>query len=102
MASPVIVGTSAIVVAPINKKRSNIRFQNTSTNIIYIKKIPLSGPYSVVSATDYEIQLFPASSSQEGGEAFETNSIASFMAIAAGASSALAVYETNKVTSKTH
>jgi hypothetical protein len=97
MASPITVGTAAIVVAPINTNRSNIRFQNTSSNIIYIKKIPLSGAYSVVSATDYEVQLFPASSSQEGGEAFETNSIASFMAIAATAGSALAVYETNKV-----
>lgn len=102
MASPIIVGTSAIVVAPINKKRSNIRFQNASPNIVYLKKIPLSGPYTVVSATDFEVQLFPASSSQEGGEAFETNSVASFMAIAAAANSALAIYETNNITIKKH
>lgn len=103
MASPVIVGTSAIVVAPINKKRAVIRFQNTSKNAIYLKKIPLNGLYSIVSDTDYEVLLNPESASgKEGGGIFETNSISSFMVIASGANSSLAVYETNKVNFKTH
>jgi hypothetical protein len=96
MTSPVTIGVTSIVVAPINSKRASIRFQNTGSAIIYIKKIPLTGSFSVVSPTDYEVELFPASSSQEGGEAFETNSVASFMAIGSSTSS-LAIYETNNV-----
>lgn len=96
MASPIVIGTTASVVVPINKNRAVVRFQNVGSSNIFIKKIPLEGAYSVVSHTDFEIDLFPASSSQEGGEAFETNSIASFMAVGTGATS-LAIYETNKV-----
>jgi hypothetical protein len=97
MASPITIGTTATIVVEKNRKRVNVRFQNTSPNIIYLKKIPLKGAYSIVSPTDYEVQLFPASSSQEGGEAFETNSISSFMAISAAAGSTLAIYETYKI-----
>jgi hypothetical protein len=96
MVSPLSVGTAATVVAPIRKKRNSIRFQNSGTTQIYLKKIPLEGAYSVVSATDYEVVLYPTSSSQEGGEAFETDSILSFMAISPGTAGILAVYETIK------
>lgn len=97
MASPLNIGTSAVAVAPINKKRNSIRFQNAGTTQIYLKRIPIEGAYSLVSATDYEAVLFPASSSQEGGEAFETDSILSFMAISPGCPGLLAIYETKKV-----
>jgi len=98
MTSPISIGTTAIVVAPINKRRSIIRFQNTGKDSIFIKKIPITGNTSIVSDTNFEVELFPESaSSKEGGQSFETNSIASFMAISSAAGNALAVYETNKV-----
>jgi len=104
MASPITLGTTAIIVVPINKKRANIRFQNTSaTQTVYIKKIPLTGPFTTVSITDYDVRMLPDSATGEGGEPFETNSIASFMAIASAAAATLAIYETNKVNLiKTH
>jgi len=113
MASPISVGTTAIVVAPINQARALIRFQNTSavssssssssssappsSNIIYIKKIPLSGAYPVVSATNYDVRLFAGQINEGLSEIFETNSIASFMAVSSAASGVLAVYETINV-----
>jgi len=97
MASPVTVGTVASVVALKNVNRSIIRFQNVGTTTINLKKIPLSGPFSTVSTSDFEIQLFPSSSNKEAGEAFETNSIASFMAISSSSGGALAIFETHKV-----
>lgn len=98
MASPIGVGVAASIVAVVNRNRADIRFQNTSaTQTIYIKKIPLSGSVTTVSATDYEIRLLPDSATDVAGEAFITNSVASFMAIATAAGGTLAVYETNRV-----
>ena len=96
MASPLVVGTTSVVVAPINTSRASLQIQNTSaTQTIYIKKIPISGSFTVVSATDYEMLLTPATAA--AGDAFVTNSVASFMAIASAAGGAVAIYETNKV-----
>jgi len=98
MASPLVIGTTAVVIALVNKQRANIRFQNTSaTQIIYIKKIPLTGTYTVVSATDYDLKMLPDSATGEGGEPFETNSVCSFMAISSAAAGTIAVFETNNV-----
>lgn len=99
MSSPIFVGTSAIVVAPINKKRSSIRFQNVSSHSIYLKKIPISGSYIVVSTTDYEIELAPNTGGGEGS-IFETDSISSFMAVSSNAAGKMAIYETSKVNLK--
>ena len=97
MASPLVVGTTVTVVAPVNRRRADIRFQNTSaTQTVYLKKIPLTGTTTAVSTTDYEIRLLPDSATDVAGEAFITNSIASFMAIATAAAGSLAVYETVK------
>lgn len=97
MANPIIIGTTAIVVASINKRRVDIRFQNVGTTTIYIKKIPISGAYSIVSTSDFEVKLLPGSTDAESGEAFDTNSIASFMAVSSAANGSLAIYETHKV-----
>jgi len=98
MASPLVVGTTSVVVAPINTSRASLQIQNTSaTQTIYIKKIPISGSFTVVSATDYEMLLTPATATAAAGDAFVTNSVASFMAIASAAGGAVAIYETNKV-----
>lgn len=97
MASPITVGTSAVILVPINTSRANLQIQNTSaTQTIYLKRIPVSGAYTVVSATDYEMLLTPASATAAAGDAFVTNSVASFMAIASASGGLVAVYETNK------
>jgi len=97
MANPLIVGITSELVAPIERRRALIRFQNTGATIIYIKKIPLEGVVTDVSPTDYQIALYPAASSSEGGEAFDTTSIASFRAISSAAGGLLAVYETKYI-----
>lgn len=95
MASPLPIGIAVVVIAPVNRKRAGIRFQNTSaTQTIYIKKIPRSGAYTPVSATDYEIRLLPDSATDVAGEALQTNSTSSFEAIASAAGGLLAVCET--------
>jgi hypothetical protein len=96
MTSPIVVGVAAIVAVPIHKARSIVRFQNVGVTTIYLKKVPLSGAFSVVSPTDFEIILLPATGTAEGGDAFETNSIASFMAISSAAAGSLSIYETVK------
>lgn len=97
MASPLTVGTTAIVAIPVNKRRASIRLQNTGSGTIYLKKIPMHGAYSTVTAIDYQVLLAPATSSGEAGEAFTTNSIASMQVIGSASGCLLSVYETNNV-----
>ena len=95
MASPLTIGVATVVVAPVNTKRVSIRFQNGGATIIYLKKVPVSGVYWAVSATDYEVMLaVPAAGAVEF---FETNSTASFIAISSAAAGVLAIYETSNV-----
>lgn len=96
MTSPIIVGLIPITIAPINTKRSTIRFQNAGISAINIKKIPISGVFTDVSLVDFEIQLFPSATVVESGEAFETDSVASFRVISNIPGGILAIYETNK------
>lgn len=98
MASPLTIGTTASIIALVNTKRNSIRFQNTSSasQIIYIKKIPLTGTTTTVSPTDYDVRLFAGVLAEGLEEAFETQSVASFMAISSAAAGTLAVYETVK------
>lgn len=96
MASPLTIGTSAVTVVPIRKKRDNVRMQNTGATVIYIKKIPLEGPFSIVSPTDYDVLLTSSTTTAEAGDAFETDSISSFMAVSSAAGGLLAIYETIK------
>lgn len=97
MASPVTVGTTAIVVVLAHANRASIRFQNTSaTQTIYIKRIPSSGTYTVVSATDYDVRMLPDSATGEGGAPFDTASTAAFMAVSSAASGSLAMFETTR------
>jgi len=95
MASPIVVGTTAIVAVVANPKRAGLRFQNVSaTQTLYFKRIPATGTYTIVSATDYDFRMLPDSATGEGGEPFETNSVASFMVISSAAAGSLAVFET--------
>lgn len=98
MASPITVGTTAVVVANYNPNRGVIRFQNTgATGTIYMKKVRKSGTVVPPSPTDYEVLLSSATLAVESGDAFETNSISKFMAVGSVAGCLLSIYETNKV-----
>ena len=97
MVSPVIIGIIASAVAPINQSRANIRFQNTGVSNLYLKKIPLSGVFTVPSLTDYEILLAPAALLNEAGEAFTTNSTLGFAVVSSIPGGILAIYETSKI-----
>lgn len=98
MASPITIGVAAVLVTPVNKKRVLIRFQNTSpTQVIYLKKVPITGTTTTVSAADYEIELQPVTTLVDGSDAFETNAVNSFIAISSAAAGVLAIYETSKV-----
>lgn len=97
MVSPIIVGVTAIVAAPLNPIRANIRFQNTGVSILYLKKIPKSGAFTLPSITDYEVLLAPAALLTEAGEAFKTNSTAAFSVASGIPGGILAIYETVKV-----
>lgn len=97
MASPLTIGTSRVQIASMRTNRADIRFQNTGTTTLYIKKIPLSGVVPTVSDTDYEVQLISPPSANEEGEVFVTNSICGFVAISSKAGGLLSVYETKKI-----
>ena len=90
--SPVTVNTHASVVVASNINRKSIRFQNTGNTNIYIKKNTYHD--SIISHTDYEVLLTPATSPSEAGEAFETESIHSFSAISTCNGGILAIFET--------
>lgn len=94
MVTPLSIGTTAMPVAPINRKRAIIRFQNTGQKDIYIKKIPLTGAIAPVSATDYDA-LVAATTGNSEAVVFETNSINGFQAISVTPGSTLAIYETS-------
>lgn len=97
MANPMTIGTTPVKLVSANKNRALVRFQNVCKNVIYLKKIPMSGVIPPVSDTDFEIRLESSPSANEYGEVFETNSIAGFVAVASKADSSVSVYETSYV-----
>ena len=97
MVSPIIIGIVASSVAPINRSRVNIRFQNTGVSNLYLKKVPVSGVFTVPSVVDYEVLLAPAALLNEAGEAFTTNSTSEFAAASSIPGGILAIYETYKI-----
>lgn len=97
MVSPIIVNIVPIVAVPINVRRAKIRFQNTGVSNLYLRKIPMTGAFSPPSIIDYDVLLAPAALLNEAGEAFITNSVASFAVISSIPGGILALYETQKV-----
>lgn len=92
MASPITVGTTAIVAAPTNRRRVNIRFQNTGATILYLSRAPI-----VPTAIAYEI-LLAIPIGAEANEAYvQTNSTAQFNVLSSAASGILAIFETIKI-----
>lgn len=96
MASPVTIGTSPLVITSRSNSRVDIRFQNIGETKIYLKKIPLTGTFTPVSLTDFEVVLIPLDDkgNTENMSEFSTNSIARFMAISDDTDGLLAIYET--------
>ena len=97
MISPIVINITPVIVVPINTRRANIRFQNTGVSNLYLRKIPASGPFTPPSIIDYDVLLAPAALLNEAGEAFKTNSIASFAVVSSIPGGLLAIYETVKV-----
>lgn len=88
MASPIDVGTTAIVAVPANLKRASVRFQNVGNTDLFFAKKPI-----VPTSSDYQFML-----NHTGGDPnaanFETNSVAQFNVVSSGAKGSLAIYET--------
>ena len=97
MSSPITIGVTAIVAVAANPCRADVRFQNTGVSILYLKKIPKCGVFTIPSWTDYEVLLAPAALLTEAGEAFTTNSCAAFSVVSSIPGGILAIYETQKV-----
>ena len=97
MISPIIVGITASIAAPVNRNRVNIRFQNTGISNIYLRKIPVNGVFTLPSIIDYDVLLAPAALLNEAGEAFKTNSTAAFAVVSSIPGGLLALYETERV-----
>jgi hypothetical protein len=83
MASPISVGTTAIVAVPRKATRSSVRFQNVGETTLFFKR--KTNP----STTDYEFSIL------KGGEAVHTNSIDRFEVISSAANGSLAIFETH-------
>lgn len=91
MASPITVTTTAAVIAPFNRNRKTISFQNTGANIVYVKKQIPGAAQSIPSVTNFDFML-PIAGAMPGMVTIA--SAASFMAVTVAATSVLAVFET--------
>ncbi len=97
MASPVTVGTSAIVAVAKNTKREKVRFQNASaTQTLYFVR-QLGTAANIPSTTNYEVAIFPTTAVFDPNEAaWETDSTAQFNVVSSAAGGVLAILETVK------
>ena len=99
MASPVIVGTTPVLLIPVNVSRKNVVIQNTGTNDVYIKRWPPGTVQPVPSASNYDFVLMakPGEGNKEDW-IFQTESVSAFVGVAATQTTTVAVMETVKVT----
>ena len=97
MISPIIINITPTIAVPINTRRAKVRFQNTGISNLYLRKIPAAGAFTLPSIIDYDVLLAPAALLNEAGEAFNTNSIASFAVVSGIPGGILAIYETVKI-----
>jgi threonine dehydrogenase-like Zn-dependent dehydrogenase len=92
MASPITLTTAAVVVVPFNARRRTLMLQNTgATNAVYVKKQIPGAAASIPSATNYDFVLAALGTENN---IVKINSAASFMAVAAAATTTLAYMET--------
>ena len=97
MASPISVGTTAIVAVSSNRNRSKVRFQNVSaTQTLYFTR-QIGAASNVPSATNYEFQLAAATRDDINEAYIETNSTAQFNVVASASGGGLAILETVNV-----
>jgi len=80
--SNISVGERPIKVADFSSSRYSIRFQNAGDTFIYLQRIPLSGAYTNVSPSDFEVVLAPLNSQTGSPGVFETRSILAYQAVA--------------------
>ena len=89
MASPITVGTTAIVAAVANRKRVDIRFQNTGATILYLARAPI-----IPTATNYEIMLAIPTAAEINEAFINTDSTAQFNVLSSAVGGTLAIFET--------
>lgn len=92
MASPITLTTVAAVIVPFNARRRTLMLQNTgATNAVYVKKQIPGVAQSIPSATNYDFELTALGTENN---IVKIDSAASFMAVAAAATTTLAYMET--------
>ena len=97
MASPIVVGTTAIVAVSRNTNRIKVRFQNTgATQTLYFTR-QIGAVSNVPSATNYEFLLAPGTVAEVNEAYIETNSTAQFNVVSSAAAGSLAIFETVNV-----
>jgi hypothetical protein len=95
MASPIIVGTTAIVAVPKNLHRNKVEFQNTGITTLYFKKQVGIVPV-VPTSTNYDFMIGPGvTATGEVNEAIRgTNSVNQFNVVSSASGGILAIFET--------
>jgi len=88
MASPITVGTTAIVAVNHNIRRATVRFQNSGTTTLYFKR------RYAPSVSDYEFMLAPGTTAELNEAHTSTNSVDRFMVVSSASNGVLAIYET--------
>jgi len=73
MTSPVTIGTTAVMVAPVNRNRRELIFSNTGDNDIYLKK-QRGSLFSIPSKTNYDYKL-------QVGATLKIITVAAFLAV---------------------
>jgi len=89
MATPISVGTTAVVAVLPNPKRVKVVFQNTGATTLYFYRNP-----NLPSTTSYEFLLNPGATPTNSYSEIDTNSVSQFNVISSAAGGVLAVFET--------
>jgi len=95
MSSPIIVSTTPLTIAAFNRNRDTIYLQNTGTNTVYVKKQIPGAASNLPTATNYDFLLPPFGVDMD---VIPIQTAASFIAVAAAATSTVAVMETARTT----
>jgi hypothetical protein len=94
MASPIVVGTIAIIAVAKNTRRDKVRFQNTgATQTLYFTR-QIGTVANTPSVTNYDFLLAPGTAAEVNESYIETNSISQFNVVSSAAAGSLAIFET--------
>lgn len=88
----IIVGTTAVVAIPSNKRRVGVRFQNGGSTLLYLAKSPL-----MPTLLDYDIMLYTPTFGEITSSYINTNSTAQFNVVSSDVNGILSIFETIKI-----